>query len=247
MPENQPDTGADPDGPTQADDTSDDQNVDDISEDETDAAENPVEDAVDEPDDQGYPAEDADRGENSGGGSKGSTAFGMSLNVEMSRKYGFEASGAAKIVARIESVAPPTRLLEQMGLSKAQIREIRSRTSPMDAALLDDEADTLSSEDQEWVRFGQTWLEAVAPVNEVVNDLRQHYLNEKETRANEIASILATIATVLTRFPDTDEKVKVMRDFLKTDPDIAAAEGPNQFDLEVKIKSPLLPVLDLAP
>lgn len=51
-------------------------------------------------------------GEGSGGGKSTSVAFGASIDVSMSRKYGVDMAAATRLSATISAVPPPAALLE---------------------------------------------------------------------------------------------------------------------------------------
>lgn len=57
-----------------------------------------------------------------GSSSKGGAMFGLSVNVEMSRKFGFDASGATKIRAKLVSVPAPTTFLDVIQTNAASLR-----------------------------------------------------------------------------------------------------------------------------
>ncbi len=52
----------------------------------------------------------------------GGVMFGMSLNFEVSRKFGFDASGATKIQAKLVSVPAPTVLLDAIQANAEGLR-----------------------------------------------------------------------------------------------------------------------------
>lgn len=63
-----------------------------------------------------------------GGGTPMSVSAGVSVNAEYSRKYGFDASGATRVTARIVAMAPPVPLLMKMGVPPELITEVLKRT-----------------------------------------------------------------------------------------------------------------------
>jgi hypothetical protein len=58
---------------------------------------------------------------------------GLALNVEYTRKYGFEASAAAKVTARLVAVPPPAAFVEALQASIAQ-QQAKQQLSPSGGA-----------------------------------------------------------------------------------------------------------------
>ncbi len=188
-------------------------------------------------------SDDDETTESGGSGRSGSAAFGMSVNAEMSRKYGFEASAATHVTAKIVAMPPPTALLQMLDVSSAQIRELSERSQGMGVS----PPPEVTEEEQQWLEFGDRWISAVEPVIGAVQALRQAYLDEGDDRSTEIAGMLETLVGLLEVAPDTTDGVETMRTLLESDEVVAAAEEENSFGLEVTVKAPLMAALDTAP
>lgn len=169
----------------------------------------------------------------------------MSLSAEASRKYSFDASGAARITARIESLPPPVLLLQRLGASQDLIDEIERRNPT--PGQLPKPREEVSPEDQLWVEFGQRWMGALDPVNGEIESLKQRLIGEGTSQLQEEAGVLSTLQVVLARFPDSEEKLATMREFLSRDVVITMLKGPNEYDVEIDVASAMMPVLETAP
>jgi len=169
----------------------------------------------------------------------------MSLSAEASRKYGFDASGAARITARIESLPPPMLLLQYLGASQNLIDEIERR-NPV-SGLPPKPREEVSAEDEPWVEFGRRWMAALDPIHAEIEELKQSLIEQGTPQHQEEASVLSTLQVVLARFPDSEENVSTMREFLARDEVIEMLKGPNDYQVEIDVTAALLPVLETAP